>query len=259
VLARVVPFPVLTMDPMGAGYVPPDLFDAVLDSEQAVAREYLREIASSLSSAGVRARTVVRVGGAADHLLTLERELPADLVALHTRGRGGAVRLLLGSISTAFISRGTSPVLSVRGPALLPARPGPVLAPLDGSATAEGALALAALVAGALDTGVTLLRVLEPEDAAIGTGAPEATDLAREQALLYLERTARAYADVVAEVEVRAGAPAATVLAAAERLHAALIVMGTHGRTGLARLRLGSVADEVVRKAARPVLLVRTR
>lgn len=258
VLARVVPFPVLAMDPMGAGYVPADLFDAVLESEQAVAREYLTEIASGLGSAGVRTRIVVRTGSPEDQLLALERELPADLVALHSKGRAGAVRLLLGSIATAFISRGISPVLTARGPALLPARPGPVLAPLDSSAAAEEALALAALVAGALDTSVALLRAVEPGDAAIGAGAPGETDLAQEQAQQYLERIAQTYADVVAHIEVRAGAPAATIMATSERLHAAMIVMGTHGRTGFARLRLGSVADEVVRKATGPVLLVRT-
>lgn len=257
VLARVVPFPVVAVDPMAGGYVAPNLYGSVLDSEEQVAREYLQEIAASFTSAGVRTQIAVRTGAAEDHLLELEQTTASDLVVLHTKGRVGAIRLLLGSITDAFISRGCCPVLTARGPTVLPAQPGPVLAPLDGSATAEAALGMAAHLAGVLNTGLHLLRVVEPGDAPIGAGAPGETDLALVNAQLYLDRIATEYGDLVVRTGVQAGAPADVIVRAAAEAHASLVVMGTHGRTGWTRARLGSVADQVVRRAGEPVLLVR--
>jgi nucleotide-binding universal stress UspA family protein len=59
------------------------------------------------------------------------------------------------------------------------------------------------------------------------------------------------------EVQVGHGAPAAEILRVAEERKASLIVIATHGRTGLRRLALGSVAERVVREAPCPVLVVR--
>jgi nucleotide-binding universal stress UspA family protein len=61
----------------------------------------------------------------------------------------------------------------------------------------------------------------------------------------------------VGEARVLDGAPAATIVATAEELGAELIVVGTHGHTGLARLALGSVAESVLRNATCSVLAVR--
>jgi nucleotide-binding universal stress UspA family protein len=59
--------------------------------------------------------------------------------------------------------------------------------------------------------------------------------------------------------EVRIGSPAAEVVAAAKDLHADLVCIGTHGRGGLSRVLLGSVAEQVVRHAPCPVLTVRPK
>jgi hypothetical protein len=59
------------------------------------------------------------------------------------------------------------------------------------------------------------------------------------------------------EAQVSAGGPAAEILRLAREGPCDLIVMGTHGRSGLGRVLMGSVADEVVRKAPRPVLTVK--
>ncbi len=71
-----------------------------------------------------------------------------------------------------------------------------------------------------------------------------------------LERLARQKIDakIRHEIQVESGDPALKVLGAAKRLHADLIVMATHGRKGLRRLVLGSVAERVVREAPCPVL-----
>jgi|SRR5579884_3144854 nucleotide-binding universal stress UspA family protein len=63
--------------------------------------------------------------------------------------------------------------------------------------------------------------------------------------------------EIRVERQVVEGAPAEEILSAAQTMKADLIVMGTHGRTGLSRLLMGSVAEQVLRKAPCPVLTVR--
>ena len=64
--------------------------------------------------------------------------------------------------------------------------------------------------------------------------------------------------DITVEHRLERGEPALVILAVAQETGADLIVMGTHGRTGLRRLLMGSVAEQVVRKASCPVLTIRT-
>jgi nucleotide-binding universal stress UspA family protein len=75
-----------------------------------------------------------------------------------------------------------------------------------------------------------------------------------------LDRTAAGYAGkcVFASVELKTGDPRAVILESAVQLRADLIIMGTHGRRGVSRLLLGSVAEQVARTAPCPVLLVRS-
>ena len=66
-------------------------------------------------------------------------------------------------------------------------------------------------------------------------------------------------AGVPARVLLRTGTPAEEIVRVADEEHAAMIVIGTHGRGGLERMMLGSVADRVIRSATCPVLTVRER
>ncbi len=89
-----------------------------------------------------------------------------------------------------------------------------------------------------------------------GTAAPDTADLVGE---LQARLTAMQPPDASLRVEHRLcqGDPAAEILRLAQETFCDLIVMGTHGRTGLARLLVGSVAEEVLRRASCPVLTLR--
>lgn len=150
-----------------------------------------------------------------------------------------------------------------------------MLVPLDGSERAERALPLARRLARAMESQLLLLRVLPitawPVGASPGLSVPldprtyqnlidEETRTARE----YLEQVAATLqADgLTARTSLMRGDPAAVILDAQQRERVGLIVMATQGRTGLARVALGSVADRVVRgepapQTRAPVLLVR--
>jgi len=74
-----------------------------------------------------------------------------------------------------------------------------------------------------------------------------------------VERTAAALSSATLDKRVEVGDEAATVCRVAEQLDVDVVVVGSHGRTGLERLFLGSVSEHIVRHAPCPVLVVRTR
>jgi nucleotide-binding universal stress UspA family protein len=138
-----------------------------------------------------------------------------------------------------------------------------MLITLDGSPESERVLPEAVTLARALGAEVTLLQVVEPlmiypvEAAALQT--EELIDDQTREAGEYLERTAAGLrAGLTVETVVAFGTVAATIVEEAQKRGVALIAMATHGRSGLARTLVGSVADAVVRSAPCPVLLVRT-
>jgi nucleotide-binding universal stress UspA family protein len=137
-----------------------------------------------------------------------------------------------------------------------------LLVPLDGSPFGEASLPLAEAQARAFDACLVLLHVVTP--------SPGGADLhtawvsfSEAQARAYLEAIAVGLAQRGLRVETvvvpQQDSVAQTVIDESETLHADLIVLATHGRTGLARLVLGSVAEEIVRHAPCPVLLVRPK
>ncbi|HZR98901.1 MAG TPA: universal stress protein [Chloroflexota bacterium] len=144
------------------------------------------------------------------------------------------------------------------------------IVPLDGSERAEAALPWAALLARTQGLPLVLLRVVPPAylvapgfDGALPYLSPETYDrleaAEREAAASYLAAVqARLAADGIAvETVTRTGLPAETILDVADERGAAAIVLATHGRGGLTRLVLGSVAERVVAQATTPLLLVR--
>jgi nucleotide-binding universal stress UspA family protein len=184
------------------------------------------------------------------------------LVVMTTHGRGPVGRLLLGSVADEVVRRAGPPVLLVRprdpAPGLLPEPAvGKVLVALDGSALAEQALGPALELARLLEARCALLRVVEPNHAPTRpTGRPVATPEAEARA--YLERLAGRPREEGAAVEVQVAAArnaAEAILEQARAQGCDLIALATHGRGGLGRLLLGSVADKVVRAASVPVLV----
>jgi len=141
-----------------------------------------------------------------------------------------------------------------------------ILVPVDFSRCSQQALAHARLLAKPFDAELLLLHVIETayraDGADVYVATPEGAVLLAERLRLaraQLRRLETAVASRGCGVRsmVKRGAPAHAITATARRLRAQLIVMGTYGRTGLSRLLMGSVAEQVVRCAPCPVLTVR--
>jgi len=141
-----------------------------------------------------------------------------------------------------------------------------ILVPLDGSELAESVLMHAVPLAKLSDGEIMLFRVVSLPVSAymVGTEPRLAVDLRDEadaEAMEYLNGiAAKLRAEgIKASVDIGAGVVAETIKDHAKNTRADLIAMSTHGRGGLARLMIGSVADQLVRDAHLPVLLIRPK
>jgi nucleotide-binding universal stress UspA family protein len=152
-----------------------------------------------------------------------------------------------------------------------------LLVPLDGSRFASRALRYAMEVAHQFGTEVILLQVVESATPlatttgmAPGMQSPTAAQIAVQAALdeekrntshakRYLSRKARDIRsqDIEVSYQVVVGDPAQSIMEFAEKENVDLVVMTTHGKSGLKRAIMGSVADQVIRESGKPVLVVR--
>ena len=140
-----------------------------------------------------------------------------------------------------------------------------ILVPLDGSALSEGAIETAERIARAFGHEMVLFRVIDtPLDV-----SPEAEPVEERRAASARIEETTAYLDGIASRiegkgiktrnEIGVGYPHSAILEAADKEDVEFIVMSTHGRTGLARVLLGSVAEKVVHATGRTVVLVKPR
>lgn len=167
-------------------------------------------------------------------------------VCLATDGHGHGAHTLLGSVATGVIRMSHAPVL-LAGPRVAAAPPTRVVACLDGSRFAEQALPVAQGLAEQLDVPLVLVQVVEEA----GPGAP--LDVPESG---YVEHQARALTGEVSW-EVLHGDDAASAIAAwIGDDPGTVVVLASHGRSGLSQLVLGSVAAGVIRVATGPVLVV---
>jgi nucleotide-binding universal stress UspA family protein len=190
---------------------------------------------------------------------------PETLIAMATHARSGLRRWVHGSVADKVVHDTTIPLLLVRGtePA---APPNPrlvrILVPLDGSAFASQALVLAIELAARAQAELTLLWVAAPSIEEYMGSFPTAAELRQ----VLRDEAARAFAavgyglprePVPLTTAISLGPTAETIAEEARRRRADLIVMATHGYTGLERWRLGSVADTLLHLTPTPLVLVR--
>lgn len=132
-----------------------------------------------------------------------------------------------------------------------------ILFPTDLSVEADHALEVARSLARDHQAKIVLMHAAMPV-ATVEVYIPQAdVDATRSQARRQLEAAAAHITEVPVEADVLIGEPGHMIVGLAEKLSADLIVMGTHGRGGVSRLLLGSVADYVLRNAPCPVLTIK--
>jgi len=141
-----------------------------------------------------------------------------------------------------------------------------ILVPLDGSVLAEKALPHATALAKGTGAQVTLVTVVQLTLGVAGAKLEAMPEYAAErraaltgEAMIYLQKIQKDLADqgVVAKPVALEGDVASEIINYAEKNDFDLIAMATHGRSGIKRFVMGSVAEKVMRSAVKPVLLIR--
>lgn len=208
----------------------------------------------------------IQHGPVVDALIGYAKRQNVDLIVMRSHTRKGLARAWFGSVADALIRESGIPVLVVKAPSVSTAlesgfRFNRILVPLDGSLLAEQSLDAAVALARIDGATITLLKIVSPSkvrfnselESAMGPAAAKEVSNAER----YLESciTAERGISVQRRVVISDDVPGA-ILNVAENTESDLIAIATHGRGAIARARVGSVADRVVRQAPISTMVV---
>lgn len=186
-----------------------------------------------------------------------------DAIVMGTHGRSGVPRVLLGSVTEQVIRHAPCSVLAIRQQrATLPFRN--ILCPIDFSEDSRHAIERARELVEPGATGIRLMHVIEPtlsyNELSMGENHLAALDHRATHELAGWASDLAKVAPVPVTTAIDIGRPGARILAALDADPTIdLVIMGSHGRTGIKRMLLGSVAEKVLRHATCPVLIERRR
>lgn len=208
------------------------------------ARLYLQGIERELNFSGVPCKIVLRGEPISRSIVETACNERCDLIVMTSRGASKVVRWLIGGIAQQVMRLSPIPVLIVRGPIAesVHERPKRILLPQDGSPLARTILPWAGRLALLHRASLALLHVREHEESR-GTAGPGLSSVSAHLRKKGLRVT----------VQLEHGDPAEQILKACRQ--GDLLAMTTHGRGGLKRLLLGSVAEKVVQLAPVPVMV----
>jgi nucleotide-binding universal stress UspA family protein len=230
------------------------------------ARDYLDQVASRLRSNGLLCDTLVPTGDAAVEIEGALVVSGADLVIMATHGRSGIGRMLYGSVADAVLRQTSVPVLLVPPAVNLPwpaDRQLRIVVPLDGSERSEAVLSPAVELTGYLGGELLLMQVVQWPPVLYADGSELLAYDVEEQladARTYLDAVAARLRVTGTNARVRAEIapqPMSAIANLAQQEQADMIAMATHGRSGLARVVLGSVTTGTLQRASVPLLVVR--
>lgn len=232
------------------------------DSVLADGERLVRSVEEQLAEANIQVEGGLATGVPNKAIIDYANDHDIDLIVMGSHGRTGAERFLLGSVTEKVLRRSDVPVLTVKlqedEAVSYPFTD--ILVPTDGSEGAEAALDPALALAAEYGSTLHTLSVVD----VMALGPDVRTELIMEG----LVESAQSAVDAVEERAVSAGAtevaaaveigyPYSEIQAYVEANDIDLVVMGTHGRSGISRHLLGSVTEKLVRTCPAPVMTVR--
>ncbi len=244
-----------------SAYDPTPLFEAF----EAQGAALLADAVSRCSAAGITPVTECFHGSPVPVVLEQMKNHRCDLVVMGTHARKGVARLFLGSTTEGVLRSSTVPVLTVRSTGTVDVHPfATAVLGIDDSEASDAAVALAAKLMQSFKTRLLAYNAIDTtalyENAAAYPYDLEDVleEMRTEGSAIIARSLKRASIDARAvTVSVVEGSPARVLLDAAQEHHATAVVVGSHGRRGLRRFFLGSVAENVVRSSDVPVFVVR--
>lgn len=245
-------------------------FDAVapqiIEKKEKDARRHLQEVQDRAAKAGVNCTTIVERGeDSYKSIVDTASKNKNTMIVMGRRGRTGLKRLMLGSVTARVIGHAPCNVLVVPKAANLQFKN--IVVATDGSRYSDLAASEAIGLAKRNGSALTIIAVV-PSELATPTDIEftvNQRELIAEKEMHEAEKNAKAVKDAAqkaglsAKAFVMSGKPAEAIIQNAEERKADLIVLGSHGRTGVERLLMGSVAERVIVLASSPVLVVKGR
>jgi nucleotide-binding universal stress UspA family protein len=225
------------------GFLAPET-DTRLEQE---AIEQIDQVRQRAKEAGIACNTNVRDGDDPYKVIVEEsKDTQADLIVMGRRGRRGLARLMLGDATAKVIGYAPCSVMVVPKAAQMWEH---VLLATDGSRSSDAAAVTAARIAKCCGTPLTVLSVMVPSH----------SERRQAEAQPIVERIVKLLAEdgIAAEGVVEKGMADEVIIDFANRKANGLIILGSHGRTGIGRVLFGSKAERVINHANCPVLVVK--
>ncbi len=240
------------------------------------AEGYLDGVARLLKNQGIAVRTAIPYDSPALGIADQAEFRHVDLIVMSPHARKWPDSLLHRSVTMGVLEHTSAPILALKAaeedadmgqsqlPRFMTHPDAPIIVPLDGSLLAESALPLAEGLAKTFGNPLLLVRAIEhPRVASVTFEDPavlaKVEEWTIEETRSYLRRKQEEVASrgVRVTIESSTGSPAWFIEECIQAHQAGLVVMASHGRSGLGRFLVGSVAQHVLRESNAPVLLVR--
>lgn len=243
----------------------PGLYQRIIDSGKNDAEVYLNSIQSRSSFSSIHLKAEIVVGKAAESIINYAQENEIDLIMMSSHGRSGIGRWVYGSVADKVLHQAACAIAIIHPQVEIePFVNKRILVPLDGSLQAEKALRPALNLAKALSAELILLRVtimpLIPVEPVVGWPGFDSVMYATEQeARAYLQRVWESLTNdfVQINMHVTTEPVAESIIDTADNLQVDLIVMSSHGRSGMSRWVFGSVTEKTLRGAHCATLVIR--
>jgi hypothetical protein len=236
----------------------------IVEKKAIEARQNLEAVQARAKQEGVACDTVVREGDDSYKYIVDEAvKSKSSMIVVGRRGRTGLSRLMMGSVTARVIGYSPCNVLVVPKTAQL--KFSGIVVATDGSAYSAAAASEAIGLAKRNGSSLTVISVIPSEVVAltdVGFNIDQ-RELMDQQEMHEAEKNAKAVKEaaqkegVPVKAFVLSGKPAEAIIQTAQEKDADLIVLGSHGRTGLEKLLMGSVAERVIVLSSCPVLVVK--
>ncbi|MCB9003858.1 MAG: universal stress protein [Ardenticatenaceae bacterium] len=257
VLLRVIPPLFLSVDPI--------VYDQISQQSEDEALAYLRDLQSRQIPPETAVHLVTISGPVAGTILQYAQEHACDLIIMSSHGRSGVSRWVYGSVAEKVLHGACCHVFIIRAQIeseLFTHKR--ILVPLDGSELAEKALPPAVSLAHALGVEIVILGVIPPAHLTIETTTMkqqadylESHESEDAQAYMQTIRASLSGQNLINQVETIKGPVAETIIDYANTHRIDLIVMSSHGRSGIGRWIFGSVTEKVLRGASVATFVIR--
>jgi nucleotide-binding universal stress UspA family protein len=207
---------------------------------------------------------IVRFGKPFIEIIQVAKEKKVDLLAVGTQGRAGMDRVILGSVAERIVRKAGCPVMVIRGKKYVGFKR--IIVPIDLSDCSRKALEYAAATARAHKSKLTILHVYEASFVEPYVNAANSEEEANEIIKEINQANESKYDEFLKTIDLsgveyekllKKGIPETDIVEIAMEQQANLIVMGTHGRSGIKHILIGSTAEEVVRNAPCDIVVVK--